>query len=81
MQGESNPSQGPWAEDYKDQIEWRGHRGNTPDWWWELVGIPGINYFQELTQKISASFELPLVKSEAQDVKNDYSAPPAPKFL
>ena len=57
--GGSNVSQGTPAEDYEDWIKWRGHRINTPDWWWELVGIPGINDFQELTQKIRASFKLP----------------------
>ena len=84
MQGEdggSDLSQGPLAEDYKDWIEWRGHRDGIPNWWQELVGIPGINDFWELTQKIRASFELPWVKSETQDVKNDYLAPPAPKCI
>ena len=73
--------QGPPAEDNKDCIEWRGCRVHTPDWWQELVRIPGIKDFQELTQKIRASFELPQVKSKAQDVKNDYLAPPAPKCI
>ena len=62
MQGKgrgSNLPQGPLAEDYKDWIEWRGHRVNTPHWWQELVGIPGINDFWELGQKIRASFKLP----------------------
>ena len=45
------------------------------------MGIPGINDFQKLTKKIRASFELPQVKSKAQDVENEYSAPPAPKCI
>ena len=51
--------QGPPVEDHEDWIEWRGCRVKMPNWWWELVGILGINNFWELTQKIRASFELP----------------------
>ena len=43
--------------------------------------MPGINDFWELTQKIRASFEIPQMRSKAQDVENDYSAPPAPKCI
>ena len=52
MQGEGNPSQGPQVDDYEDWIEWRGCRVDMPNWWWELVGIPGITNFWELIQKI-----------------------------
>ena len=62
-------------------IEWRGCWVHTPDWWWELVGMPGINDFQELVQKIRASFEVPQAKSKAQGVEKDYMAPPAPKCI
>ena len=73
--------QGPLVEDYENWIEWRGCRVQTPNWYWELVGIPGINDFQQLAQKIQASFELPQAKSKAQGVDNDYSAPLATKCL
>ena len=46
-------------EDHEKWIEWRGCRVHTPDWWWKLVEIPGINNFWELAQKIRASFEIP----------------------
>ena len=49
-------SQGPPAEDYENWIEWRGCRVHTPNWWQELVGTPRINDFQQLAQKIQASF-------------------------
>ena len=38
---------------------WRGQAVNTPSWWWELVGILEVSNFQELAQKIWASFNLP----------------------
>ena len=77
----SNLSQGPLEEDYEDWIEWRGNRVSMPNWLWELVGIPGINNFWELTWKIRASFEIPQVRSKAQDMENDYSAPPVLKCI
>ena len=41
----------------------RGGAGSTHlNWWQDLVGIPGINDFQQLTQKIWASFKLPPVQ-------------------
>ena len=73
--------QGPLPEDYENWIEWRGCRVHTPNWWWELVGIPGINDFQQFARKIQASFELPQAKSEAQGINNDYLAPLAPKCI
>ena len=48
MQGEgggNDYSKGLPSEDYEDWVNWRGHKFNTPDWWWELVGIPRINDF------------------------------------
>ena len=72
--------QGHPTEDHEDWIKWRGYRVKMPNWWQELVGIPGINNFWELTWKIRASFELPWMKNEDQNVDNVYSAPPAPKW-
>ena len=81
-EGEGNDLlQEPPAKEYKKWIAWRGCQVHTPNWWQELVWIPGINNSQELDQKIRASFEVPWAKSQAQDVKNDYSAPPAPKCI
>ena len=40
------------------------------------MAIPDIDDYQKLTQKIRASFEIPWVRSKAQQVENDYSLPP-----
>ena len=74
-------SQEPPAEDYEKWIKWRGCWVHTPNWWWELMGILGINDLQELAQKIRASFEILQVRSKALDINDDYSAPPAPKCI
>ena len=55
----SDPSKEPLAEDYERWLEWRGQIVDTPNWWWELLGILGVSNIQELAQKIRASFELP----------------------
>ena len=68
-------------KEYERWIVWIGHQVHTPDWWWELVGIPGIDNFWELAQKRGASYELLQARSKAQSVENDYLAPPAPKCI
>ena len=50
-------------------------------WWWELQAIPNMEDHQELTWKVRASFEVPMVWSWAQGGENDYCAPPAPKSI
>ena len=66
------------AGNYERWIKCRWCWVHTPKWWQEFLGIDD---FQELTQKIRASFEIPRVRSEALDIDNDYSAPPAPKCI
>ena len=79
--GRSDPSLGPSMENYEKWIEWRSLCICMPDWWKELIGIPGIDNFWELTQKMRASFEIPQVRSKAQGRDNNYSAPPAPTCI
>ena len=43
--------------------------------------VAGIDNFQELAQKVRASFEIPQTKSMAQGVDNNYLAWPAPKCI
>ena len=52
-----------------------------PSWWQELVEILEVDDFQELAQKIWASFELPQRMSELHNVENYNLSPPAPKCL
>ena len=68
-------------ENYEVWVEWRGCQLDMPDWWGELVTIPNIDGYQKLAWKIRASFEIPQVRSKAQQVKNNYSLPPAPKCV
>ena len=81
LQGKSrriDTSPEPAVGNYEEWVEWRGHRVHMPKWWRELVGIQDISDYHELSQKIRASFEIPWVKSTAQNGGNDYSALPTP---
>ena len=54
---------------------------HMPNWWWELVGILGIDNFPVLAQKIRASYEVPQARSKAQKVDNNYSSPTFTKCI
>ena len=51
----SDPLWEPPVTEYENWIVWRSCQVHMPDWWWELVGIPGIGNFWELARKIRAS--------------------------
>ena len=79
--GGSNPSQEPPVEDYERWVKWRGQIVDAPNWWQELVRIPGVSNFQELAWQVRASFKLPQWMSKIHDVKNYYLAPPSPRCI
>ena len=72
---------GPQQKTMKSGLSGGWWQVHTPNWWWELVGILGINDFQELAWKIRVFFEIPWARNKAQDVDNNYLAPPAPKSI
>ena len=81
VDGGSNPSQEHPVKDYERWVKWGEWIVDTPNWQWELVGILGVSNFQELAQKIRASFKLPQWMSEIHDIKNYYLAPPSPRCI
>ena len=52
-----------------------------PDWWEEMVVMPHVDDHHSLTWKVHTSFEIPGVRCKALKVCNDYSSPPAPKYI
>ena len=54
---------------------------DTPSWWQELGKIPEVGNFQELAQKIQASFKLSQQMSKIHNIENYYLAPLVPKCL
>ena len=71
----------PPLEHHCKWIEWHGQCVDMPVWWQELQAILDVEDHQELTQKGRSSLKVPMVRSQAQGGKNNYSAPPAPKCI
>ena len=67
--------------DHCEWIEWHSQCVDMPAWWGELWAISDVEDHQELTQKVRASFEVPMVRYQARGGKNDYSTLPAPKCI
>ena len=68
-------------ENYEVWLEWQACQVDMPDWWRELVTIPNAGDPERLAHKICTSFEIPWVSNKALRVSNNYTMPPAPKFL
>ena len=84
LQGEgktSDPPPEPSVENYEKCVKWRSLCVCMLAWWKELIGIPDLGSFWELTQKIRATFEIPQVRCEVQGGDNDYWAPSAPACI
>ena len=75
---ESNSSSEPPAEEHKRWVMWRWWALDMPSWWQELVKIPEVEDFQELAQKIWASFELPQRMSKLHHMENTTWLPQCP---
>ena len=52
-----------------------------PGWWWELLGIPGVNDYKRLARKIQALFEMMQARINAKGGVNDYGALLSPECV
>ena len=77
----SNSSPEPPVEEYRRWVTWWGQALGMPGWWQELVAIPEVDNYQELTWKIQASFKLAQWMNKLHDVGNCYLAPLVPPCL
>ena len=50
---------------------------NTPDWWQELIEVPGVDDYEKLPWEVRASFELPQWISKWHHVEDYHQTPPA----
>ena len=71
----------PYVENCEVWVEWQACHVDMLEWWDELVAISNMEDYRKLAQKIMLLFEIPRVRCEALKVRNDYSAPPAPKCV
>ena len=74
------PSTKPPIKDLELWLDQQADQLGTPTWWEELKAIPGIMDLCKFAQKISMSFHVPEIQSQASPDQS-YSAPPAPKCL
>ena len=62
------------VEDLENWVTWRAQVLDTPDWWQELIEVPGIDDHEKVAQEVWASFELPQKISEWHRVENYHQA-------
>ena len=57
-------------------VMWKAEMTETPDWWRELLAVPGVPNGKRLVQKIWALFSHPQRASEVEKMKDHCKAPP-----
>ena len=82
---ESSEEEGPPPElpvwELCKWVTWKAKPTETPDWWRELLAVPGVPNCKRLVWKIWASFSHPKRASEMKNKKDHCEAPPAPLCL
>ena len=57
-EGEEMPPE-PDITDFSQWVKWKSERCETPDWWEELLAVPGKEDARTLAREVRASFVLP----------------------
>ena len=71
----------PDTADFGQWVKWKLERCETPDWWEELLAIPGKEDARRLARQVRASFMLPQQMQELDSREAILQAPPAPPCL
>ena len=78
-QQESSEEEGPPPElplgEFCEWVTWKAKITETPDWWRELLAVPGVPNCKRLAQKVWASFSHPKRASEVKEAKYHCQAP------
>ena len=69
------PSPKPPVKELCEWVVWKAKMCETPDWWRELLAVPGVKDCKEIVQKVWASFHHPKRASEVNKMENYYQAP------
>ena len=72
---EEAPSPKPPMKELCKWVAWRAEMCKTPDWWRELLAVPGVPDCKKLVWKVQASFCHPKRASEVNKMENYYQAP------
>ena len=63
--------------DFGQWVKWKSERCKTPDWWEELLAVPGKEGAKRLAREVRASFTLPQHMQELDSREATLQAPPA----
>ena len=77
---EGSPPEPPVGE-LHEVVTWKAEATKTPDWWRELLALPGVPNCKKLAQQIQASFSHARRAMEMKEMKYHFHAPPAPLCL
>ena len=66
---------------FADWVRWKAGKCNTPDWWAELLTVPGEDETRRLAQEVRALFQLPRQIHELDPKEAPFQAPPVPLCL
>ena len=78
---EEAPSPEPPVKELHEWVTWKAKMCNTPDWWRELLPVPGVPNCKKLVWKVWALFSHSKRASEVNKMGDYYQAPPAPLCL
>ena len=72
---EEAPPPEPPVQELCKWVMWKAEMCKTPDWWRELLAVPGVPNCKKLVWKVWASFSHPKRISEVNRMENYYQAP------
>ena len=67
----------PAILDFSLWVPWKAERCETPEWWMELLAVPGKEDARKLAREVRASFGLPWWLQELGSREATLQAPPA----
>ena len=79
-EGKKTPPE-PAILDFSLWVPWKAERCETPDWWRELLAVPGKEDARKLAREVRASFGLPQQLQELDSREATLQASPAPPWL
>ena len=68
LEEEGPPHELPLGE-FQEWVTWKAEMTKTPDWWRELLVVPGVPNCKRLAQKVQALFSHPKRASEVKEAK------------
>ena len=71
----------PAVLEFSQWVPWKAKKCETPDWWSELLVVPGMENYRKLAREVWASFQLPQWMRELGMKEANLQAPSTPPCL